>query len=37
MPLYNPFRYGNPVPPEQFKGRKSELRRIIGRIVNVLM
>ncbi|EDN71115.1 conserved hypothetical protein [Beggiatoa sp. PS] len=34
MPLYNPFRYGNPVPPEQFKGRKSELRRIIGRIVN---
>jgi ABC-type iron transport system FetAB ATPase subunit len=34
MPHYNPFRYGNPVPPEHFKGRKSELRRIIGRIVN---
>jgi ABC-type iron transport system FetAB ATPase subunit len=34
MPNYNPFRYSNPMPPEQFKGRKSELRRIIGRIVN---
>jgi hypothetical protein len=33
MRHYNPFRYGNPVPPEHFKGR-SELRRIIGRIVN---
>jgi hypothetical protein len=34
MQHYNPFRYGNPVPPEHFKGRKSELRRIIGRIIN---
>jgi len=34
MSHYNPFRYGNPVPPEHFKGHKSELRRIIGRIVN---
>ncbi len=34
MRHYNPFRYGNPVPPEHFRGRKSELRRILGRIVN---
>jgi len=34
MPSYNPFHYSNPVLPEHFKGRRSELRRIIGRIVN---
>lgn len=32
--MSNPFYYGNPVPPEQFLGRRRELRRIIGRIVN---
>lgn len=31
----NPFFYGNPVPPEQFLGRRRELRRITGRIVNL--
>jgi hypothetical protein len=30
----NPFFYGNPVPPEQFLGRRREIRRITGRIVN---
>jgi len=34
MPSYNPFHYSNQVPPEHFKGHKSELRRIIGRIIN---
>jgi len=34
---YNPFRYGNSVLPEHFKSSKSELRRILGRIVNVLV
>jgi hypothetical protein len=32
--MSNPFYYGNPVPPEQFLGRRRELRRIIGRIIN---
>ncbi len=32
--MSNPFYYGNPVPPEQFLGRRRELRRITGRIVN---
>ena len=30
----NPFFYGNPVPPGQFLGRRRELRRITGRIIN---
>jgi hypothetical protein len=34
MQNYNPFLHGNPVPPEHFRGRKSELRRIVGRIAN---
>jgi hypothetical protein len=34
MPNYNPFLHSNPVPPEHFRGRKSERRRIVGRIVN---
>ena len=34
MPDYNPFLHGNPVPPTHFRGNKSELRRIVGRIVN---
>jgi len=33
-PNYNPFFYGNPVSPEQFIGRKAEVRRVAGRIVN---
>ncbi|HID99322.1 MAG TPA: hypothetical protein EYP59_03420 [Thiotrichaceae bacterium] len=33
-PNYNPFFYGNPVSPDQFIGRKAEVRRIVGRIVN---
>jgi hypothetical protein len=33
-PDYNPFFYGNPVSPEQFIGRKAEVRRVAGRIVN---
>ncbi|RKZ91728.1 MAG: hypothetical protein DRR19_06420 [Candidatus Parabeggiatoa sp. nov. 1] len=33
-PNYNPFFYGNPVLPEQFIGRKAEVRRVAGRIVN---
>ncbi len=32
--MSNPFFYGNPVPPDQFIGRRRELRRITGRIVN---
>jgi hypothetical protein len=34
MSRYNPFLHGNPVPPAHFRGRKSDLRRIVGRIVN---
>lgn len=30
----NPFFYGNPVSPDQFIGRRREVRRITGRIVN---
>ena len=30
----NPFFYGNPVSPDQFIGRRQELRRITNRIVN---
>jgi hypothetical protein len=33
-PNYNPFFYGNPVSPDQFIGRKAEVRRVVGRIVN---
>jgi len=33
-PDYNPFFYGNPVSPDQFIGRKAEVRRVAGRIVN---
>jgi hypothetical protein len=32
--MSNPFFYGNPVPPDQFLGRRRELRRITGRIIN---
>jgi len=32
--MSNPFYYGNPVPPKHFLGRRRELRRIIGRIMN---
>lgn len=32
--ISNPFFYGNPVPPDQFIGRRRELRRITNRIVN---
>jgi len=32
-PDYNPFFYGNPVSPDQFIGRKAEVRRLAGRIV----
>ena len=32
--MSNPFFYGNPVPPDQFLGRRRELRRITSRIVN---
>lgn len=31
---HNPFLYGNPVSPAQFVGRRRELRRIVGRILN---
>jgi hypothetical protein len=30
----NPFFHGNPVPPEQFIGRRRALRRVVGRILN---
>jgi hypothetical protein len=33
-PNYNPFFYGNPVSPDKFIGRKAEVRRIAGRIIN---
>jgi len=33
-PDYNPFFYGNPVSPDKFIGRKAEVRRVAGRIVN---
>jgi hypothetical protein len=33
-PNYSPFFYGNPVSPDQFIGRKAEVRRVAGRIVN---
>jgi hypothetical protein len=32
--MSNPFFYGNPVPPNQFIGRRRELRRIVSRIAN---
>ncbi len=32
--MSNPFFYGNPIPSDQFIGRKRELRRIVGRIAN---
>ncbi len=32
--MSNPFFYGNPVSPAQFTGRRRELRRIAGRILN---
>ena len=32
--MSNPFFYGNPVLSDQFIGRRRELRRIAGRIVN---
>ncbi|MBN1875751.1 MAG: AAA-like domain-containing protein [Anaerolineae bacterium] len=31
--MYNPFYYGNPVPPELFIGRQLELQRIVHRII----
>ena len=33
MPHNNPFFHGNPVPSEQFIGRDTEVRKIVGRIV----
>ncbi len=30
----NPFRYGKPVPPDRFVGRRSEVRTIFSRILN---
>jgi len=30
----NPFFYGNPVAPDQFFGRRREVRRIVNRLVN---
>jgi hypothetical protein len=32
--LYNPFRYGNPVPPDRFIGRENTLHVLFGRIYN---
>jgi hypothetical protein len=32
--MSNPFFYGNPISSDQFLGRRKELRRIAGRIVN---
>jgi hypothetical protein len=32
--MSNPFVYGNPVTPEQFLGRRQEVRRIAGRIAS---
>jgi len=32
--MSNPFYYGNPATPDQFVGRRRELRRVTGRIVN---
>jgi len=32
--MFNPFFYGDPVPPNQFIDRQKELQRITGRIVN---
>lgn len=34
MLINNPFLYSNPVSSEDFIGRKSELRKIVGRIIN---
>ena len=31
--MYNPFFYGDPIPPKLFVGRDRELRRIINRII----
>ena len=30
----NPFRYGNPIPPDRFIGREAVVRRIFSRIRN---
>jgi hypothetical protein len=32
--MHNPFFHGNPVPPDQFIGRRRALRRVVGRILN---
>jgi hypothetical protein len=32
--MSNPFFYGNPVPTDQFLGRRQELRRVVGRIAS---
>ena len=32
--MHNPFFYGNPVPPDQFIGRRRALRRVVNRIIN---
>jgi hypothetical protein len=32
--MHNPFLHGNPVPPDQFIGRRRALRRVVGRIIN---
>ena len=32
--MLNPFFCGNPVPPDQFIGRRREVHRIAGRIAN---
>ena len=32
--MSNPFFYGNPVSPDQFFGRRREVRRIVNRLVN---
>ncbi|MBC8074754.1 MAG: AAA family ATPase, partial [Chloroflexales bacterium] len=33
-PQFNPFHYGNPVPPSRFIGRAEALRTVFGRINN---
>ena len=32
--MFNPFFYGNPVPPDQFINRRRPLQRIVNRILN---
>ncbi len=34
--MQNPFFYGNPVLPDQLVDRRQELRRIAGRIANLM-